>query len=589
MNGLTVAPPFKVLHGFAKLMTGLGADGVALDSWPEPWRSVGQQVAGSNGHRREVLRACIQQHCGEQAEDVTRSIFAIDPTASSERAVADAWGHPVPFHQNELPPFPTEVFPNWLREFIEAEAEATQTPPDMAALMAFSVLGLALAKKVTVRVRPGWIEPVNIWTMTTMEPANRKSAVVRDLMDPVVVFQRDEALRLAPSIRDALARRKIIEARCEYTRTRAAKAMPPDAQRLTDETLRLTQEAAAVDVPVSPKLWTDDCTPEMMGSLLSEHEGRMAIISAEGNIFELMAGRYSKGRPNIGVYLAGHAGDPYMVDRRGRPSEYVPQAAVTIGITVQREVLRGLAERPAFRGCGLLARFLYSVPKSWLGRRKSEPPAVPSYVRERYRRNIMNLLTLPFGTDENNEPAARTISLDAAAHTLFKTYQEQLEPQLAPYGELGHLSDWAGKLCGAIARLAALLHAAEAVHTGNKPWDWPITGETMTRTLQLAGYLVAHARAAFAEMGTDPLVEQARFVLGWLERKDLRTFTQRDLFEGVKGDPRFKRVESLRPAIDLLLEHGWLRRREAERTGPGRKPSPMFELNPHAGSSPTGA
>lgn len=38
------------------------------------------------------------------------------------------WETPIPFDQFNLPPFPTEVFPGWLRAFVEAEATATQTP-----------------------------------------------------------------------------------------------------------------------------------------------------------------------------------------------------------------------------------------------------------------------------------------------------------------------------------------------------------------------------------------------------------------------------------------------------------------------------
>jgi hypothetical protein len=388
-------------------------------------------------------------------------------------------------------------------------------------------------------------------------------------------------MRLEPAINEAKLQRRVLESRCDYVRACAAKTSGIEAEELTSQLVALDASMRSIRVPASPKFWSDDCTPEMMGSLLAEQDGRMAIISAEGTIFDLMAGRYSKGQPNIGVYLAGHAGDPYMVDRRGRPSEYVPQAAISIGITVQHEVLRNLAERPQFRGCGLLARFLYSVPKSRLGRRNIEPTTMPTQIRERYKRNIQMLLMAPFGTDENGQRTANVLTLDASAYALFKRFNEVLEPMLAPYAELAEISDWAGKLCGAIARLAGMLHAASAIDSGRTPWEHPIDGDTMHRTLQLTDYLIAHARAAFAEMNVDPLVEQAHYILGWLEKRENPVFTQRELFEGIKGDLRFKRVETLREPLGLLLELGWLRPRKQEHTGRGRKPSAIFELNPH--------
>lgn len=584
MSPATAQPPSPVLWGFARLMQGASADSVACADWPEPWQGIARQVAGANGHRQEVLRDCLQRTCGDQAELLTRSIFAQDP---AEKPVEDApggWEPAVPLPQIELPSFPTDAFPAWLRGFVDAEAEATQTPPDMAAMLALSVLALALARKVIVHVKPGWLEPVNLWTLTTMEPANRKSAVVRDLMAPMADFLREETQRVAPSIREALARRKVLEDRSEYLRGRAARAQDLEAERLLEESLQLGQEASDVDVPPSPKLWTDDCTPEMMGSLLAEHGGRMGVISAEGNVLELMAGRYSKGHPNIGVYLAGHAGDAYLVDRRGRPSEYVPHPAITIGITVQKEVLQGLADKPGFRGCGLLARFLYSFPRSRLGRRKSEPEPVSPALQETYRRHVLTLLSLPFGTSDTGEPAAHVLHLDPAARSRLRDYQETLEPQLAPHGELGTISDWAGKLCGAVARIAGLLHVAEQGRS-TAAWEAPIAASTMDNALRIGDYLTAHARAAFGIMSEDPQVDTARFILGWLRRKQLTSFRERDLHRNLMGNARFKRVGSLRPALDLLEEQGLLRRRPPEKaTGPGRTPSPCYDVHPDAAS-----
>ena len=275
-----------------------------------------------------------------------------------------------------------------------------------------------------------------------------------------------------------------------------------------------------------------------------------------------------------------------MVDRRGWPSEYVPHAAISIGITVQREVLRSLADKPIFRGCGLLARFLYSLPQSSLGYRKTDPAPVPPDVIETYRRNILSLLSMPFDTDEEGHKTAHVVSLDRDAQTLLRNFQERLEPQLAPYGELGSMNDWAGKLCGAVLRLAGLLHAASQDSYQGRPWEIPISAQTMRQALRMGEYLVLHARAAFSEMGADPLVERARFILGWLERRNLQTFTQRDLFLGIRSDPRFRRVELIRPVLDFLMEHGCLRMRETERSAPGRRPSPTFEVNPFL-SNPT--
>ena len=44
-------------------------------------------------------------------------------------------------------------------------------------MLVLSVIAAACAKKVIVQVRPSYVEPVNIYTVTALPPGNRKSAV----------------------------------------------------------------------------------------------------------------------------------------------------------------------------------------------------------------------------------------------------------------------------------------------------------------------------------------------------------------------------------------------------------------------------
>jgi hypothetical protein len=295
-------------------------------------------------------------------------------------------------------------------------------------------------------------------------------------------------------------------------------------------------------------------------------------------VFDQMAGRYNQQvGPNLGVYLKGHAGDLLKVDRRGRPPEYVERPCLTIGLAVQPEVLRGLAGRPGFGGRGLLARFLYSLPPSLVGRRQPGAPPVPAAVADRYALELQALaatLTRPTGDDG---PALLT--LDQAAAELLLGFERDLEPRLAAgSGDLAHLAGWAAKLAGATCRLAALLHLAGHLRDG---WARPINADTFSGAAQLAGYLVDHARAVFDLMGADPRVDDARWLLDWINRTGQVQFTRRDAHHAAPRG-RFPKATNLDPALSLLEQHGWLRRVDADPSGPkgGRPPSPRFLVNP---------
>ena len=306
-------------------------------------------------------------------------------------------------------------------------------------------------------------------------------------------------------------------------------------------------------------------------------------MAPEGTIFDVMAGRYAKdSKSNFEIINKGHAGDAIRVDRVGRPTVYVPNPALTMGLTVQPHVINGLVQTPAFQGRGLLGRFLYSQPVSLVGRRDVDPPAMPEAVRKAYNDKMAALLGLPV-QEENGTLVPRTLHLSPDARRTYQRFAEWVEPKLAPHEELGHMADWGGKLAGAVVRIAGLLHMAERAGAA-APWENPISEKTFARAVLISEYLIPHAQAAYAQMGADPAVDDAKHILSWIKTKAVLSFSKRDLFEGTKG--RFKRVEALEAPLRVLVQHEFIREKPAgDRPGPGRKPSPTYEVNPASHNS----
>ncbi|MGA2185794.1 MAG: YfjI family protein [Bryobacteraceae bacterium] len=500
-------------------------------------------------------------------------------TASEEARRSDTRREPpLPFHQIDLPAFPAEALPVWLRSFIEAEATATQTPIDLAGMLALSVIAACCAKKVAVCMREGYVEPVNLFTAISLPSGNRKTAVFAAVTKPLEDHERSEAKRTSVEIARQRAERQIKESLLRKLKDQAASAKAKDQERFSQEAAALAVELETTTTGSPTRYIADDCTPERLATLLRDQGGRIAVMSAEGDVFDLMAGRYSsKAMGNFGVFLKGHAGDTLRVDRVGR-SEFVKAPAITIGLAVQPDVIRGLAEKPGFRGRGLLGRFLYALPVSLLGHRDPDAPPVPDEIRAAYHANITALLRLPFGTDENGDPEPHLLRLSSDAQATLRDFEARLEPQLSEFGELGGMTDWAGKLVGAVGRIAGILHMALFADR-SAPWETPILRGCLASAISIGRYLIPHAKAAFAEMGADAVVEQAKTILRWIEHQNARSFTKRDVHQALRA--RFKRVEVLDAPLGLLLFHEYIRRlAEPTNAGPGRKPSPSFEVNP---------
>lgn len=514
-------------------------------------------------------------------DEILRIVADLVAKQAAQTSLPLNWEPPTAFQEFETPPFPTDALPDWLQDFVESLATATQTPPDLAAMLVLAVVAASCAKTVEVRIDDGYAEPLNSYAAVSMAPANRKSAVFSEVTAPLTEFERSETQRLAPSIAEAKARIAIDDGRLKRLQDDAIKAKTPAQQEtLIQQTADLAREMAATRIPTVPRILACDTTAEKLEVLLAENGGRMAVLSPEGDVFDMIAGRYNgKGStPNLGVFLKGHSGDEIRVDRVGRPPEFVKSPALTIGMTVQPEVIRGLAQRPGFRGRGLLARILFSIPKSLLGQRDTDPPPIPPGIRSEYRRLVVELLQLRPLEVVGGEAQPHPLQLSPDANSKRLELAARMEPQLGEEGELSNIADWGGKLVGEVLRVAGILHMAE--YAGEPlPWNVPIAGETMERAITVGEYLIAHAHAAFAEMGADPSIADARFMLRWITRRGTATFTKRDLFEGTKG--RFKRVDALGPGLALLVSHGYVRELiYAYPTGPGRRPSPTFEVNP---------
>jgi replicative DNA helicase len=491
------------------------------------------------------------------------------------------WERPIPFGAaGDVPAFPVEVLPSWLGEYVSAVATATQTPPDLAGMLALAVLATVAAGAVEIEPRSGWREPLCLFVAVGMDAGARKSSVFTALTRPVADLERQQAAAALPSITETATLRRIAEQTAAQAEAAASRAPASQQEEARAEAIARTAEAARLVVPPIPRWLVDDATPEALAGLLATY-GRIALLSPEGDVFDQMAGRYNQtAGPNLGVYLKGHAGDLLKVDRRGRPPEYIQRPCLTIGLAVQPEVLRGLAGRPGFGGRGLLARFLYSLPASLVGRRQPGAPPVPTAVANRYTLELQALassLTTPAGPTTDEGPAL--LVLDQEAAELLLALERDLEPRLAAgSGDLAHLAGWAAKLAGATCRLAALLHLAAHLRDG---WARPVSADTFAGAIRLADYLVEHARAVFDLMGADPRTDDARWLLGWINRTDQRQFSRRDAHAAAPRG-RFRKAADLEPALTLLEEHGWLRRVDADPPGPkgGRPASPRFLVNP---------
>lgn len=500
---------------------------------------------------------------GDAAEpdELRRQVEALASNAPVWTPEAEPWPEVIPFNRIDLPEFPTLVLPDPLYDFVKAVAHATQTPADLAGLLSLAVCSACIAKRVRIECSPGWTEPTNLFVAVLLDPANRKSAVFREVSDPLNDLENELIEASRPEIARQRSRRRQLESQLKKLEKAAAEQ---GDQQAAHEAEQLAAELSQTPDPVDPCLIVGNSTAERLEMILCEQNGRVACLSAEGDAFDIMAGRYSKnGAPNFDVFLKGHAGDDLTVDRISRGRVKVSQPALTCGFACQPDVIREIAENPPFRRRGLLARFLYAIPRSLIGVRETDPVPVPDTVREAYRRTVRRLSEIQ---------GEAVLTLDSNAASMFSDWRREIETLLADGGDLEMIRDWGGKLAGATLRIAAVLHCVEHGPTG-----W-INDLTMAAAIDLGRYLIPHAEVVLTGTKGRSVDQDAEYIWKWFVRGEHRQFTKRDAQQG--GRRRFPSADDIDPALTELTRRGFIRPLPIESTGPGRPPSPRFEVNP---------
>lgn len=486
-----------------------------------------------------------------------------------------AWNDPILFEPLDTPEMQTDWLPGVFREFAEALTQASETPAALSVMTILGVLSTALAGQVAVSPKSGWVEPINIYTLIALPPANHKSLVVRACTQPLWHWEKEQKCQRENEIKRQRAARKTEERVLENLRTKAAKTEDQIEQQRLFEMI-IQQEMGLTEIIPLPILFTNDATPESLTHLVAEQGGRLAIFSDEGGILETLAGLYSNGSANIDILLKGIDGGEMRVHRKDRSAILNPY--LTVVLTVQPVVIQNMAAKKAYLGKGVLERFLYVLPQSRLGYRTHNTPPLDTDIQAAYDQAVIALLNKQSksGTKQNQETPLLLLTLSHKAQTAWQIFQLELETELRPDGLLSAYSGWGGKLAGFTLRLAGLLHVAEY---GLEQIE--ITEITMQNAILLAETLKRHALTVFQWMNRETSSEDAQAVWQWIQAHSQSSFTQADVRFALRNK-KYGQSQRLIKALAFLQERHLISAPIRLNT---RKPTTLFRVNPLAMSA----
>lgn len=443
------------------------------------------------------------------------------------------------------PDFRAEWLPQPLRAMCEALAENLSVPLDLPACIGLGVASACGCGKIRLNIREDWTEAGQLYMLVAMDSGSAKTPTFKKMTELLFQTQAEENQRRTVQIKQD-------EAEIEVLRAEKADAI----KKKNTAKAREFAEKIAKFPAVYPmrRFIGSNATPEAYPEIMQENDGATSILDDEGDLFELLAGRYQD-TPTLDPFLKGYNGSPLEAHRKGRPSVVVPKANLSVLILAQPFVVDSVFGDSRMVGKGLVPRFVIARPEP-LREYHTEPP-IPQQVKTEYNAAVLRMM----GT----QPHCYTLSAEALR--LFMDFRDERREKQFEEWEPMRKYGFTGKMEANLARIACAL----------KLWsgqcDDEITADQMRHAIAINRYFIGHTLHMLGPAAK--LSEHARLVLDQLCKGGSRISGERDFKKAMTKRKGFRNVSVVDEALSELVESGFIRR--YSQTNGGR-PSWYIEL-----------
>ena len=469
----------------------------------------------------------------------------------------------------------------WFRDIVTDIAQEFQVPVELAVVAAMGIIALAATGAYELQVKKGYKVSTTLIFLGLVPSGIGKTPLLNRLREPLDHWIYCEGRQLTKSV---LAYRRHFEMLAKKRSSHIALLAKPatakgpminhqDIEKILEE---IDIELAGYRETIDPLTITSDVTPHGIAGLLAmSPEGRVGLLSAEGEIVENLLGRY--GRSAIEIVCKAIDSDPIRLDRRkGNPVD-IPRPLLAGTVLTQPGVGLALVTDDFALEKGLAARFLPVLPPLLVGERmlcdaSQDGPSLnwSSTVQRLLNADRPGKIVNTGNKIAFSDELPMLINLTPDAAHEFATFWAAWEQRLRPGGDLCSWSSWGNKMRGIVAKIALVLHVLH-----HYPVD-DVSLETMQAAIRWADYLVDNLRA-LSDQGQQPEIKKS---IDWIKRNGQATFTQRDMFNDLRR-ARTGTMDSWDPIFVRLVKAGYIRLMPQIERGKGR-PSVVYEVNPLA-------
>lgn len=457
-------------------------------------------------------------------------------------------------------PFPIQLLPTSLQDFVLAASEALYCDPAFIAVPALVTVGAAIGNSRTVAVKESWQEPSVFWAAIVADSSSLKSPSMDIAVAPLWALQRGMSLEYEEALR------YWTKAKSEWTDERYRKRKGDDAN------FPIGREP---EKPNPAKLLVNDITIERLAQVLWQNPQGVCLCRDELAGWFASFGRYSDGKgpgADLPVWLEIFRAKPILIDRKtgDPPSLYIPRAACSVVGTIQPGILQRTLSDDFFDS-GLASRLLLCMPprkaKVWTDE------IVSQSIYDTYNNIIRDIYLGGKECMEATKGGSKQIGFTAAGKSAWiEFYSEWADRQTHSEGEQAYALAKLEAYCARFALLLCMYDKAE----------WPGKKEQVTeghvkRAFGLVKWFAGEAERVYS-MVRNPADKQAKErLVGFIKAIGGRVTARRLM----RSNPsRYRTADDATRVLEGLAEKSlgkWITISSEETGG---KPTRALEISP---------
>lgn len=355
-------------------------------------------------------------------------------------------------------PFPTDSFPPVMRDIIIETARASLVPESLAGMVALGVVSTAAGGGIAIRSMGDKTLNANLHILAIAKSGTGKGMSYSTIAKPLNESNRAELEHWKNNTAaDIQSEIELTEERLKYEKNECVKngKSSADYKAMKSQLIKLQDELTK-----EPRLVAGETTEQKLGMLLSAqpHEA-IGNHSAEARgLIQIILGKFS-GKSNATgetMYLAGYSGDPYSIERAGRPDISLANPCISCLFMVQPDVIQQLTSSDSMTTSGFLPRFLMADIKAEL----EDEPEAPHVIKADSMEQWCELIDATLDRFRGS-PEKIIIEVEPTAQQILRNDLNRIRRTGRQNGIHADLASYVARYGENLRKIALLLHVAE--------------------------------------------------------------------------------------------------------------------------------